>query len=135
MLTKTLNWKIMSLVVALSLLGALAVTGLASVVGRWLWRRYMVTSENPETTFRNMALLGSLAAVGPLPHQTPFQYRQRLAEALPNHREPVSVIINHYVRSFYGKKDLDDGQRQQLTEAWLRLRLPLLFHILRRRNP
>ena len=45
------------------------------------------------------------------------------------------MIINHYVRSFYGKKDLDDGQRQQLTEAWLRLRLPLLFHSLRRRSP
>ena len=117
------------------LLGALAVTALASVVGRGLWRRYMVPSENPETTYRNMALLGSLAAVGPLPYQTPFQYRQRLAEALPNHREPVSVIINHYVRSFYGKKDLDDVQRQQLTEAWLRLRLPLLLHSLRRRNP
>ena len=117
------------------LLGALAVTALASVVGRGLWRRYMVPSENPETTYRNMALLGSLAAVGPLPYQTPFQYRQRLAEALPNHREPVSVIINHYVRSFYGKKDLDDVQRQQLTEAWLRLRLPLLLHSLRRRKP
>ena len=117
------------------LLCALALTGLVSLVGRWMWGRYMVPSENPETTFRNMALVGSLAALGPWPHQTPFQYRQRLAEALPNHREPVSVIINHYVRSFYGKKVLDDGQRQQLTEAWLRLRLPLLFRSFRRRNP
>ena len=108
-----------------------ALLGLAA----WLaWRRYMTPSEDPRVAFRRMATLGTLASVGPASHQTPFQYRLRLSNLLPDHRQPVAVIIDYYVRSTYGRKELDDAQRQELAQAWLDLRMPLLLRILRPRN-
>ena len=92
----------------------------------------MVPSDDPQQTFRRLAFLGSLAAVKPIPYQTPYQYRQRLSQALPAYGEALSVIIDYYVRSLYGRKQLDDEQRLRLAQAWLRLRLPLLLKSLRR---
>jgi hypothetical protein len=100
----------------------------------FFWRRYMLPSTDPELTFRHLAFLGALNSVGPADYQTPFQYRQRLEEAFPAHREELSFIINSYVRSRYGKRELNDQERQGLVRAWLGVRLPLLFHILRRRT-
>ncbi|MFQ6027250.1 MAG: hypothetical protein ACE5Q6_07140 [Dehalococcoidia bacterium] len=57
-----------------------------------------------------------------------------MQEELPNHRENLTVIIESYVRSLYGKKELNEGEEQRLTQAWLGVRLPLLFHIFRRRT-
>lgn len=114
------------LVVSLAVLGVVA--GLVSL----LWRKYMVPSDDPQQTFRRLAFLGSLAALKPVPYQTPYQYQQRLSQALPAYGEALSVIIDYYVRSLYGRKQLDDEQRLRLAQAWLRLRLPLLLKSLRR---
>jgi hypothetical protein len=110
------------------------VVALGSGFSWFFWRRYMVPSTDPELTFRHLAFLGALNSIGPADYQTPFQYRQRLEEAFPSHREELSLIINSYVRSRYGRKELTDQERQGLVRAWLGVRLPLLFHILRRRN-
>jgi len=115
---------------AVAILGALLASGIIT----WLWRKFMVPTGDPRITFRRLALLGSLASVGPAPYQTPFQYRQRLDQILPSHREPVSVIVDYYVRSRYGQKTLDDEQRSHLSQAWIRVRLPLLLRSLRRRS-
>ena len=114
-------------------IGLAALAGVASLFSL-LWRKYMVPSDDPQQAFRRLALLGSLAAVGPVPYQTPYQYRQRLSQALPAYGEALSVIIDYYVRSLYGRKQLDDEQRLRLAQAWLRLRLPLLLSSLRRRR-
>ncbi|PKB84211.1 MAG: hypothetical protein BZY88_00325 [SAR202 cluster bacterium Io17-Chloro-G9] len=117
------------------LLSGLAVVALGAGTVRFLWRRYMTTSEDPQVVFRRLAFLGAMGSVGPVPHQTPLQYRRRLEDVLPEHRAQVDVIIGAYVRNFYGRKLLDEEERRQLTRAWLELRLPLLFRFLRRRNP
>ena len=114
--------------------GGVAGAALLGLIAWLAWRRYMAPSEDPRVAFRRMAILGALASVGPAAHQTPFQYRLRLSNLLPDHRQPVSVIIDHYVRSIYGRKELDDAQRRELTQAWLALRMPLLLRILRPRN-
>ena len=84
------------------------------------------------------ATVGGLAmtvgSVGPVPYQTPFQYRRRLDGVFPNYRAQVDVIIRAYVRNFYGRKSLDEEERRQLTRAWMELRLPMLLRLLRRRN-
>lgn len=110
------------------------VAAVKSILVWMLWRRYMVPSGDPRTAFRRLAALGALASVGPVPHQTPYQYLQRLSQALPGHREPVSVIVDYYVRSRYGQKPLDDQQRSHLARSWLRVRIPLLLYSLRRRT-
>jgi hypothetical protein len=116
------------------ILGLGGLVALASGFSWFFWRRYMVPSTDPELTFRHLAFLGALNSVGPADYQTPFQYRQRLEEAFPSHREELSLIINSYVRSMYGRKELNEQERQGLVRAWLGVRLPLLLHILRRRT-
>ena len=116
------------------LLGGLAVVALSAGTVRFLWRRYMVPSEDPQVMFRRLAFLGAMGAVGPVPYQTPLQYRRRLEAVFPDYRDQVDVIIGAYVRNLYGRKSLDEEERRQLTQAWLVLRPPLLFRFLRRRN-
>ena len=100
----------------------------------WAGESFMTPSDDPQTAFRRMAALGRLASVGPASHQTPFQYRQRLSNTIPDHRGAVSVVIDYYVRSIYGRKELDEAQREELTQAWLSLRMALFLRILRPRN-
>jgi transglutaminase-like putative cysteine protease len=110
--------------------------GLFLVGGGWLfWRRYMMLPPDPEVAFRRLALLGALSSAGALSHQTPFQYRARLEEVLPAHRNQVSDIVDSYVRTVYGRKTLTHEEQDRLASAWQALRLPLLMRILRRRNP
>ena len=98
-----------------------------------LWRRYLSPNTNPEVAFRNLTILARLNALAPARHQTPFQYLERLHDALPNHREQLSLIIASYVRHQYGRKETSEAEATRLTQAWLEIRLPLLFHLLRRR--
>ena len=84
--------------------------------------------------YRRLALLGALGSVGPLDHQAPFQYRERLRQALPGYREEVSVLVEAYVRSRYGAKELSFADRRRMADAWMRVRLPLLLRSFRRRT-
>jgi len=120
------------LVWLLSALGSVVLLG----GGGWLfWRRYMMLTTEPGLVFRRLCLLGALSSAGPLAHQTPFQYRERLGEVLPAHRSQVSAIVDTYVRTLYGRKALTQQDRDGLSQAWLTLRMPLLLRVLRRRNP
>ena len=132
--TVPLPWGGRLAAVFLWIAGGVAGAGLLGFVV-WLgWRKFMTPSDDPQTAFRRMAALGRLASVGPASHQTPFQYRQRLSNTIPDHRGAVSVVIDYYVRSIYGRKELDEAQREELTQAWLSLRMALFLRILRPRN-
>lgn len=123
-LARALPWIIAILVVAVA----------GGGLGWLLWRRFLTPSTDPQVTFRRLALLGGLSALGPANHQTPYQYRRRLEEAFPAQRDHLSVIVNTYVRSLYGRKEISEQERRGLVRAWLGVRLPMLAHILRRRN-
>ena len=114
--------------------GVLAVAALIAALGWLFWRRYLTPSADPPTVFRRLAFLGRLNAVGPAAGQTPYQYMRRLQGELPAHREPLSIIVNSYVRHRYGGKETSPEQAESLTRAWLQVRRPLLFHLFRRRN-
>ena len=116
------------------LLSALAASALAAGIGWLLWRRYMTPSRDPGLAYRRLSLLGALSSNGPAPHQTPYQYRDRLEQALPAYREEISAVVDAYVRNRYGPKKLQRGGGWRLTRAWLRLRLPLLLRVIRWRN-
>ncbi|MDA0734486.1 MAG: transglutaminase domain-containing protein [Chloroflexi bacterium] len=116
------------------ILAIVIVSTLALGFGWFFWRRYLASSDSPEATFRRLAYLGALNSVALADHQTPYQYRERLEQAFPAHKNHLSTIINQYVRSQYGNKELSGEERQGLVRAWLSIRLPLLFHLLRRRT-
>ena len=103
--------------------------------GTWLfWKRYMTPTQDPRAAYRRLSLLGALSSNGPVVHQTPYQYRDRLQRVLPDYREEVSAVVDAYVRNRYGAKDLPFGSARHLTSAWLRLRLPLLLRVIHRRK-
>ena len=114
--------------------GALAVMAVIGLMMWLAWRILLSASPDPEVTFRRVARLGRLNSVGPYPHQTPFQYMDRLHDEMPNHREQLSVIFSNYVRHLYGRKEVSEEETERLVQAWLEIRLPLLFHLLRRRG-
>ena len=89
----------------------------------------MSPTDDPQTAYRRMALLGKLGSLGPLAHQTPYQYRERLRNALPHYREEVTTLVDSYVRSQYGAKRLSVDDRSRIVAAWLRVRLPMLRRI------
>ena len=94
----------------------------------------MTPSRDPGLAYRRLSLLGALSSNGPAPHQTPYQYRDRLGQALPDYREEISEVVDAYVRNLYGPKKLQRGGGRRLTRAWLRLRLPLLLRVIRWRD-
>ena len=115
----------------LALLG-FAVMGIGGV--RYFWWKIMEPSPDVEVMFQKLGILGRLNSVGPKSHETPFQYESRLREVLPEQQELFSLLIGHYVRRRYGRKDLNREEIDGLTEAWLALRMPLLLRIFRPRN-
>ena len=112
-----------------------ALAGLAVAGGsvRWLWGRFLAMPNNPRIAFRRMSTLASLASAGPTEFQTPYQFGYRLQEALPAQKTPVSIIVAAYVRNRYGNKNSTDSDRRVLAVAWQRLRLPMLWAVIRRR--
>ena len=116
------------------LLSAAAASTLVTVMGWLLWRRYMTPSRDPELAYRRLSVLGALSSNGPTPHQTPYEYRDRLGQALPAYREEISAVVDAYVQNRYGPKKLQRRGGWRLTRAWLRLRLPLLLRVIRWRR-
>ena len=114
----------------LGLLAALAVVGGSA---NFLWRRFLAVSTNPRTAFQRMTTLAKLASAGPSEYQTPYQFGGQLQRVLPAHEAPVSIIVAAYVRNRYGNKDSTASERRLLTVAWQKLRLPMLWAVVRRR--
>ena len=114
--------------------GFLAFLLVAGLVVWFLWRRFLSPSPDPEVAFRRLANLGRLNAVGPASYQTPFQYMERLYGELPDYRQQLSVIGRTYVGHLYGRREPSDEDGERLVQAWLEIRMPLLFHLLRSRR-
>ena len=120
-----LLWFLVSLGTAALLAGAV-----------WLlWKRYMIPSQDPRVAYRRLSMLGALSSNGPAAHQTPYEYRDRLQQALPDYREEVTVVVDAYVRNRYAAKEMERGSGRRLIRAWLKLRLPLLFRVFHGRMP
>ena len=63
----------------------------------WFWNRYLAASPEPQEAFSRLSMLGRLAAVGPRPHQTPYQFGARLAAALPGCQPQLHIVTDTYV--------------------------------------
>ena len=100
---------------------------------RWFWNRFMSVPSDPRLAFQRLTTLASMAAAGPAEYQTPFQFGRRLQQVLPDQERPVSIIVSAYVRSRYGKKTPAASERRLFAVAWQKLRLPMLWAVIRRR--
>jgi hypothetical protein len=115
------------------LLAALAGMTVVGGTGSWLWRRFLAAPDNPWVAFGRLITLASLASAGPKDSQTPYQFGNQLQQVLPAQGKPVSIIVAAYVRSRYGNKYSTASERRLLAVAWQRLRLPMLWAVIRRR--
>ncbi len=116
--------------------GGLAGLAIVVLLVWYFWRQFLSSSPDPNVVFRRMSFLARLNALGPASHQTPFQYLARLQDEMPAHEGQLSVIVTNYVGLLYGRRVATPEEGDRLVQAWLEVRLPLLFHLLRRRtNP
>jgi len=96
-----------------------------------LWVKFMSSSGNPIKTFKNMTILGRINGVRIKSHQTPFEYQQNLQKLILNHRESIAAVTDFYVRSTYSAQSFTQDNKDQLSEAWRKLRLSMLFYRLK----
>jgi len=114
-------------------LGVLAVLAVVGGSGNLVWRAYLAAPSDPRIAFRRMTTLARLASAGPAEFQTPYQFGSQLRQVLPAQGAPVSIIVAAYVRSRYGNKYSTASERRLLAVAWRRLRLPMIWAVIRRR--
>ena len=112
------------------MLGTLAVVGGA---GNLLWRRFLAIPSTPKIAFHRMTTLARLASAGPTEFQTLYQLGNQLREVIPAQRASVSIIVAAYVRSRYGNKYSTASERRLLAVAWQRLRLAMIWAVIKRR--
>ncbi len=114
-------------------LGVLTVFAVVGGSANLVWRRFLAAPSNPRIAFRRMTTLARLASAGPAEFQTPYQFGNQLRQTLPAQGTPVSIIVAAYVRSRYGNKYSTASERRLLAVAWRRLRLPMIWAVIRRR--
>ena len=100
----------------------------AAAVGCWWgFRRYMFAAYDPLTVYSRVRGLAALGGLAGTTQRTPYQFGDRLIRVLPGHRDRVNLIVDNYVQSRYGARTLSAERRNELADAWLNLRFPLLM--------
>ena len=112
-------------IVVAVLLGA-SVLGIMWTFGRRLYQS-LRTSPNAAGFYSRMCRFASMVGLGPVMAETPLEYCRRLSTALPEGSEFVDSIGRAYTESSYSpRKDLREGQLEQLKKSWVQL-YPMLF--------
>lgn len=97
----------------LGLLGALCL----SVVGLWIaWNREFIGLSFVEQAYGRMARLGRFLGVRDAPNQTPHEYAQKLAQAVPEGREDISSITEGFVWERFSGRELSPETRADLAD-------------------
>jgi len=91
----------------------------------------MSCSGNPIKTFKNMSFLGRINGVRIKSHQTPFEYQKNLQQLFINQSEPIITVTDFYIRTTYSAHSFTPENKEQLIQAWRKLRLPMLFNRLK----
>lgn len=115
-------------------LAVLAILGVLWLLLRFLWLYGLSRLNFAGQTYEKMCRLAYLARLGPRPRQTPTEYAQTLAMALPIARGNIQEISQGYVRSVYGQKEFSPQEVQRLKAAWNDLRWKLIPRVLRWRE-
>jgi hypothetical protein len=112
----------------LALLGFAAAVAVAVSFG---WNRSVVGLPYPQQVWEKTVRLSSWGGFRPQPGQTPHEFVAALGR---RHRgvHNLDVLASAYTSSRFGKKDLNEAERERLTQMWPQLRGALLGGIARR---
>lgn len=110
------------------LAGVGAVVGSALMVSSF-WRRSFEDMRPAEATYAKMAQVAGWLGQGPRPHQTPYEFAESLARAVPRGAHAIHTIARAYVRHRFGKQATVDAELAEegleSVSAWRALRLLL----------
>lgn len=108
----------------------------------WAWLRWVRVPPQyniSQQTYARMCRLAALARMGPQPQQTPEEFAQRLAQAIPAQSTHIFNIAQTYGKFRYAEnKALTFWEREELKESWRILGLQLsrlIFLPKRQRSP
>jgi len=107
----------------------LGITAGAAVLGTvmWLmWRRLLGQIIEPRVAYARIGYLATLSRLSPQETLTPYEYGRRLGTALPDVSAALNEIVDAYVRTCYGWRDLSNEDRSHVAEAWPQVRNRLL---------
>ena len=104
--------------------------GAAAAVGAWLawsavWNFGLGGLPTEARVYGKMTRLGWLAGAGRKPSQTPIEYADNLARAVPPAGAGVRKIASAYARARYGDREPSDGEREEIEAAWRGARLAI----------
>jgi transglutaminase-like putative cysteine protease len=105
-----------------SLLGLTVAGVTASYVA---WQRPLAGLSAAQAAYARLTRVATWLRIGPDPADTPAEYAERLARAVPRGSADIRTIVDAYVRERFGRQDVT-GRAAQLAEAWHRLRLDLM---------
>lgn len=125
--TLFLLWPILLLVLAIAVVVVIIIKYLNRDKNRK--NRKSVNKDYASEAYGGMCELAAQAGIGPLPHQTPYEYVSTLINELPHHAEYIKVILNKFLISRYGaEKSLPESANWELMTA-----RRIVFDALRRR--
>ena len=107
----------------------LGITAGLAVLGTvmWLmWKRLLGQIIEPRVAYARIGYLATLSRLSPQETLTPYEYGRRLGTALPDVSAALNEIVDAYVRTCYGWRDLSNEDRSHVAEAWPQVRNRLL---------
>jgi transglutaminase-like putative cysteine protease len=110
----------------------LGITLAGGAVYQFVWQRGMAGLSYPMQIWEKTLRLGRWARIPSQPQQTPAEYVAALRRAVPEAGD-LRPIKDAYVGARYGRKELAESEKEQLTAAWKVARNSLLRRIFKRR--
>ncbi len=110
-------------------LGVVGVLGLLVLAGWLLWERTFRGLTLVRATYARMARLAGWLGVPAEPTQTPHEYADQLASAVPEGRPAIGQIANAYVLELFAEVPPGEDDASTLRETWLSLRRVLVEQI------
>lgn len=121
-------------VLLLSLVKVVGALTVLALVLRLVWLAGLSRLSLPAQTYEKMCRLAGMAKLAPRKEQTPAEYAQVLAAALPSVQGNIQTIVRGYSRTVYGHWQPSAQETKGLREAWDALRWRLLLKALRWRD-
>jgi hypothetical protein len=95
---------------------------LSARAGYAYWLTRLKRVDNPADVYARMCYLAALVKLGPKSDETPLEYSDRLALALPANSQAIDVITRAYVETrFSFRKELTGLQKGRMQKSWVEL--------------
>ena len=120
---------------SLRLAAVAAVAAVLALLAWGVWRHGFAGSVYPEALYRKMGRLGRLAGVPRQPYQTPIEYGNAIAAAVPSASDAAEAVTAAFSAQRYGNHEPSEDDGQELAKLWRSLRGGLAGRAFRRLLP